>query len=592
MCTGNEGYAIDTTTVVIPSQSCAPGEQGSIIFAGYYADGIGPNCTQLVPINTYETEICNSRGTGWNTMYSCVAAWTDWTPINDQCGITYEQTRSYRRLPGALGDFPYEDGYQETREVTNPACQLVCDPEINLIENGDFEIPTIANGSYSIIGDSSILKWLFDWVAPQTSGRLGLEIQRSIAGTSYSGNQHAELDGDHPVKIWQNISTIPGATYNLDFVYSPRATRNATDNEIIVKADGVALGSVLSTDGTGNTDTVWENQSRSFVAVDDSTTIEFVDTGTDTSFGGYLDNVGLYCIPETVYQCSDGIDNDQDSLIDYPNDPGCESTTDNDETDPTPVYQCSDGIDNDDSEDTLIDSQDPACHSDGNVLNSESYDGTINSENNGENVYQCSDGLDNDGDELIDFGNDPGCSSADDNDETDQKTEPTDVCPNIDGIQETVPEGMVLDNGSCVEEGNDGNNNDGGSSTGTMLGTRSGRVLGAETTCGIYVEKFLRKGYKGNDKVAVGKVQQFLNDYMNSGLVVDSIFGPKTETALRAFQTKHADKILTPWNLTNPTGIFYLTTQTEVNNIMCPELNLPIPTNLINFGQNPLSPKN
>src|SRR4030042_1608809 len=36
-------------------------------------------------------------------------------------------------------------------------------------------------------------------------------------------------------------------------------------------------------------------------------------------------------IPPTTYQCSDTLDNDLDSLIDYPNDPGCSSAQDNDE---------------------------------------------------------------------------------------------------------------------------------------------------------------------------------------------------------------------------------------------------------------------
>ncbi|MGD9580969.1 MAG: peptidoglycan-binding protein, partial [Vampirovibrionia bacterium] len=129
-------------------------------------------------------------------------------------------------------------------------------------------------------------------------------------------------------------------------------------------------------------------------------------------------------------------------------------------------------------------------------------------------------------------------------------------------------------------------------SSGSYIGASllGGQVLGAETTCGIYVDKFLKKGLKGNDKDAVMKVQQFLNDYMKSGLKVDGIFGTQTEIALKAFQIKHADKILTPWGLKGPTGIFYLTTQTEVNNIMCPELNLPIPT-LTPMALNPLFPR-
>ena len=67
----------------------------------------------------------------------------------------------------------------------------------------------------------------------------------------------------------------------------------------------------------------------------------------------------LITVEET--ECTDGIDNDADALIDFPNDPGCSSTLDNDETDPV-FPQCSDGVDNDG--DTLIDfPADPGCSS-------------------------------------------------------------------------------------------------------------------------------------------------------------------------------------------------------------------------------------
>jgi outer membrane protein OmpA-like peptidoglycan-associated protein len=65
--------------------------------------------------------------------------------------------------------------------------------------------------------------------------------------------------------------------------------------------------------------------------------------------------------------CADGQDNDGDSLVDFPNDPGCTAADDVDETDPP----------------------------------------------------QCSDGKDNDGDGQIDFPADKGCAAAEDNDETD-----------------------------------------------------------------------------------------------------------------------------------------------------------------------------
>ena len=81
-----------------------------------------------------------------------------------------------------------------------------------------------------------------------------------------------------------------------------------------------------------------------------------------------------------ISQCDDGLDNDGDSLTDYPSDPGCSDPGDTNE------------------------------HS----------------------TVQCDDGADNDGDGKVDFGNtdsrDSKCSSASDNDES-----PRDSCADTDG---------------------------------------------------------------------------------------------------------------------------------------------------------------
>ncbi|MFC1768584.1 hypothetical protein ACFLZX_02370, partial [Nanoarchaeota archaeon] len=87
-------------------------------------------------------------------------------------------------------------------------------------------------------------------------------------------------------------------------------------------------------------------------------------------------------------------------LIDYPNDPGCDSPQDNDEYNEIP--QCQDGVDNDG--DGLIDLQDPGCS--GPDDNDES-----------DLTTQCQDGRDNDGDGLKDYPADPGCESPQDNSE-------------------------------------------------------------------------------------------------------------------------------------------------------------------------------
>jgi hypothetical protein len=124
-------------------------------------------------------------------------------------------------------------------------------------------------------------------------------------------------------------------------------------------------------------------------------------------------------------QCSDGVDNDKDGLIDAadpgchtdgkPNNPASYDANDNDETDKKPGGnkgagengggkgggnegsggggnegaggngnggpQCADGVDNDG--DGVIDAADPGCHSDGNAKNSKSYNANDNSEGGG-----------------------------------------------------------------------------------------------------------------------------------------------------------------------------------------------------------------
>jgi uncharacterized protein YkwD len=57
--------------------------------------------------------------------------------------------------------------------------------------------------------------------------------------------------------------------------------------------------------------------------------------------------------PPPSYACSNGSDDDTDGKVDYPADPGCTSSTDNDEYNapappsPAPSYQCSNGRDDD-----------------------------------------------------------------------------------------------------------------------------------------------------------------------------------------------------------------------------------------------------
>ncbi len=94
----------------------------------------------------------------------------------------------------------------------------------------------------------------------------------------------------------------------------------------------------------------WEDASRCMVITSHGCRPKIVDGGVlfpriyMVGTSGGRDETGGGEEPKP--QCSDGIDNDGDGKIDYPNDPGCDSREDNSESDPLPP-DCSDGIDND-----------------------------------------------------------------------------------------------------------------------------------------------------------------------------------------------------------------------------------------------------
>ena len=82
----------------------------------------------------------------------------------------------------------------------------------------------------------------------------------------------------------------------------------------------------------------------------------YTDYPSDGGCTGYSDND-----ESGGFQCGDGSDNDSDGATDYSGgDFSCSSATDNDETNPR--AQCQDGVDNGDPEDSLVDyPADPGC---------------------------------------------------------------------------------------------------------------------------------------------------------------------------------------------------------------------------------------
>ncbi len=113
--------------------------------------------------------------------------------------------------------------------------------------------------------------------------------------------------------------------------------------------------------------------------------------GDDTGGGGGVDD------------CTDGRDNDNDTLVDDA-DPGCRNG--NAEADDGPSDVCRNGLDDDG--DRLADfPADPGCAS------------ADDADESNDEIAQCQDGRDNDGDGKADYPEEPGCALPQDTDEAD-----------------------------------------------------------------------------------------------------------------------------------------------------------------------------
>jgi fibro-slime domain-containing protein len=530
---------------------------------------------------------------------------------------------------------PNIDGVQETvpegMEKNNDGqCvrteePLVCEAGVNLVQNGGFENPVLDSGTWGLFPEGDLLGWMIDWIYG-SEGTPTLEIQNNVAGASYEGNQHAELDGNHPVGMYQVIETIPGETYDFSYAYSARPGRDAEDNKIWVEVQNYAGATVYgvadhSVDATETSDTVWTTYSGSFVA-DSKATIMFNDMGTDTSFGGYIDAVSLTCNPEPeVDMCEWNNDIPADSEDCVPPTPtvgnividkyicpadttilrsengidgfvpeGCVPQSGatfgivhGEQTDANGPYPELDAVTMDDLEVSNGSGQATFAEvstsgrylvvetdAEGNKLPHDAILGLF-CEGDGDN----SDNNDNQELTFVDGGENSNC-----------------VAYNKMPIDDTDPvceDGYVLnEQEQCVPEDDGGNEGDGEptpnrSTSGSRSNRSGGSVLGATSdACEWSIDTYMRNGYK-NDTAQVKVMQMLMNKYVGSTLTIDGMFGNMTEAAVKAFQTKYADEILKgAWGITSPTGIFFRSTLAKAKNLECPEVVTPIPVGLTN----------
>lgn len=195
--------------------------------------------------------------------------------------------------------------------------ELVCTPGVNLLKNPDFETPVVMNASnWDIFPDGTAgLDWKVEWHSTDTlfEGQnrpdiANLELHKGVNGwLPQNGAQYAELDADwfgpsNPlnneptsVKISQEIATIPGFEYKIDYHFSPRPGTPEADNKLVSSWAGNVLDTHIAT-GVGNTS--WTKYTKTVEATSSSAVLAFMDDGTPNSLGTFIDNVSVECVGE------------------------------------------------------------------------------------------------------------------------------------------------------------------------------------------------------------------------------------------------------------------------------------------------------
>lgn len=185
---------------------------------------------------------------------------------------------------------PHDDNDEAIGEGAAALVSCSVLPSGDIVTNGSFESPNVSSGSWW--HGTSISGWR------AAHGRI--EIHDHWLDTSPAhGSQHVELDADVSSGIYQDLTTIPGATYRLRFAFAARPGTSASQNVLGV----VWGGQPVATLTTGSS--AWVYYTYTLVASGTTTRLQFNDLGISNAHGTLLDHVTLVAA-----------DTDQDGVFD------------------------------------------------------------------------------------------------------------------------------------------------------------------------------------------------------------------------------------------------------------------------------------
>lgn len=192
-----------------------------------------------------------------------------------------------------------------------------CTPsESNIFVNGGFETPIVTDASLWDVFPAAVTGWTIAWRSdvPTSFNSVtrpepgNLELHSGVLGAAHSGSQYAELDSDwnghvgplngEPASsvISQTITTIPGASYSIEYYFAPRPNTPAADNKVEARFNGVLLDTAGPLAGGAGNLTVgsWIHRGPFvIVATSTSAVVSFTDAGTANSQGSFIDDVSV-----------------------------------------------------------------------------------------------------------------------------------------------------------------------------------------------------------------------------------------------------------------------------------------------------------
>ena len=159
----------------------------------------------------------------------------------------------------------------------------------NLIKNGSFE-ESRAVGPFD--GNTTPVEWT------RESGTVDLI---GSYWQAQQGTQSIDLFGDSPGTIYQDITTVEGETYRLEYYQSYNPDSADTSQSVAVSFGGNLRQTSFTNGSASRTQMNWQLFSSDFVASSTTTRIRFSGqtlASNNQAYGAALDSVSVIAIPE------------------------------------------------------------------------------------------------------------------------------------------------------------------------------------------------------------------------------------------------------------------------------------------------------